>query len=60
MEPLDGVPFKERIEEKDVDTAFIGRLPLAFVKRNLVFPLKECDGRLIVAITWSKALYALY
>ncbi|MBI5453215.1 MAG: type II secretion system ATPase GspE [Deltaproteobacteria bacterium] len=59
MEPLDGVPFKERIEERDVDTAFIGRLPLAFVKRNLVFPLRECDGRLLVAITGSKALYAL-
>lgn len=52
-------PFIGRIDDSDVDADFIGRLPLAFVKKNMVFPLREIEGRLNVAIAGPEAIFAL-
>ena len=44
-----GLPFIARIDDSGVDTALLGRLPLAFARMNLILPLREEDGRLLVA-----------
>ncbi|NMC73931.1 MAG: Flp pilus assembly complex ATPase component TadA, partial [Geobacteraceae bacterium] len=44
-----GLPFLARIEDSAVDTALLGRLPLSFARANLVLPLREEGGRLLVA-----------
>jgi general secretion pathway protein E len=44
-----GLPFLARIDDGAVDTALLGRLPLAFARANLVLPLREEEGRLLVA-----------
>ncbi len=44
-----GLPFIARIDDSGVDTALLGRLPLAFARANLLLPLREEDGRLLVA-----------
>lgn len=53
------LPFRERIDDSDIDPVFLDRFPLSFVKKNLVFPLKVEDGRLIVAVASPKSLYAV-
>lgn len=45
-----GFPFQEAIEDSQVDTVLLTRLPLAFVRNNLLLPLKEENGRLLVAV----------
>ncbi len=45
-----GLPFQAEIEDSQVDTALLTRLPLAFVRNNLLLPLKEENGRLLVAV----------
>jgi general secretion pathway protein E len=45
-----GLPFQADIEESQVDTALLTRLPLSFVRNNLLLPLKEENGRLLVAV----------
>jgi general secretion pathway protein E len=44
-----GLPFIARIDASAVDTALLGRLPLAFARANLLLPLREEEGRLLVA-----------
>ena len=44
-----GFPFQHEIEESRVDTALLTRLPLSFVRNNLLLPLKEENGRLLAA-----------
>ncbi len=44
-----GIPFQAEIEESQVDTALLARLPLSFVRNNLILPLREENGRLLVA-----------
>ncbi len=44
-----GLPFYEKIDDSAVDTALLERFPLAFARANLILPLKERDGRLLVA-----------
>jgi general secretion pathway protein E len=53
------LPFKDRIEDDDVDPVFLEKLPLHFVKENLVFPLSKEDGRLIVAMADPDSSYAV-
>ena len=53
------LPFKERIEDADVDTALVEKLPLHFVKDNLVFPLSKEDGRLNVAMASLESFHAV-
>ena len=54
-----GLPFKELIEDCDVDASFLEKLPLHFVKGNLVFPLSREDERLTVAITAPASINAV-
>lgn len=51
--------FKDKIEDGDVGLEFLEKLPLAFVKKNLVFPLNKRDGALLVAVADPKNLFAL-
>ena len=54
-----GLPFKESIEDRDVDPVFLEKLPLSFVKANLIFPLRMEEKKLIVALSSPKAIFAL-
>jgi general secretion pathway protein E len=45
-----GFRFQQEIEESLVDTSLLTRLPLAFVRKNMVLPIREADGKLLVAI----------
>ena len=54
-----GLPFKEHIEDGDVDASFLEKLPLHFVKGNLVFPLSREEGKLSVAMTAPDSIYAV-
>ncbi|HTG81392.1 MAG TPA: type II secretion system protein GspE, partial [Geobacteraceae bacterium] len=45
-----GLPFQAEIEDSRVETALLARLPLAFARGNLLLPLREEDGRLLVAV----------
>ncbi len=45
-----GIPFQAEIEDSHVDTALLTRLPLSFVRNNLLLPLKMENGRLLVAV----------
>ena len=53
------LPFKESIEDRDVDPVFLEKLPLSFVKANLIFPLRMEEKKLIVALSSPKAIFAL-
>ncbi|MEE9542197.1 MAG: hypothetical protein V3V95_00255, partial [Thermodesulfobacteriota bacterium] len=52
-----GLPFKKHIEDTDVDVSFLEKLPLHFVKSNLIFPLSREDGKLLVAMTAPASIY---
>ncbi len=54
-----GLNFKDKIEDGDVSLEFLEKLPLSFVKKNLVFPLKKHGDMLQVAIADPKNLFAL-
>ena len=45
-----GLPCQAEIDDSHVDTALLSRLPLAFARANLLLPLREEEGRLLVAI----------
>jgi len=45
-----GLPFLAVIDQDRVDISFLERLPLGFVRSNLVLPLWEENGRLTVAV----------
>lgn len=45
-----GLPYQAEIEDSTVDTALLNRLPLSFARNNLLLPLREEDGRLLVAV----------
>ena len=53
------LPFMDRIEDDDVDVSFLEKLPLHFVKENLVFPLSKEDGKLVVAMAGADSFYAV-
>jgi general secretion pathway protein E len=44
-----GLPWQEEIDDSMVDGGLLARLPLAFARSNLLLPLREDDGRLLVA-----------
>ncbi len=54
-----GLPSQAEIEESQIDTALLHRLPLAFARTNLLLPLREHDGRLDVATGDPTNLLAL-
>ena len=49
----------DSIPDGEVDANLIERLPLSFVKTNLVFPIKREDEKVIVAIASLKNLFVL-
>ncbi|MCM2357229.1 MAG: type II secretion system ATPase GspE [Geobacteraceae bacterium] len=54
-----GLPFQEEIEDSRVDTLLLKRLPLAFARVNLLLPLRQEDGTLLVAMADPANLSAL-
>ena len=44
-----GFPFQERIDDQQCDSALLARLPLGFARSRRLLPLKEQDGRLLLA-----------
>ncbi len=44
-----GIPFRPGVEDSEVDTLLLGRLPLAFARNNLILPLREAEGIVTVA-----------
>jgi len=54
-----GIPFQAEIEDSRVDTALLTRLPLAFVRNNLLLPLREENDRLLVAVGNPAGLQAI-
>src|SRR5574341_1412269 len=60
LEAAAPLPCRDKIDNFDVNPEFLEKLPLAFVKRNLIFPLNKMDDNsLSVAIASPKALFAL-
>ncbi len=53
------IPYRDKIEDDDIDPAFLEKVPLSFAKVNILFPLKREDGRLVVAMANPKTLFAL-
>ena len=44
------LPYQAAIEDRQVDTALLSRLPLSFARNNALLPLREEEGRLLVAV----------
>ncbi|HZV82157.1 MAG TPA: ATPase, T2SS/T4P/T4SS family, partial [Geobacteraceae bacterium] len=54
-----GLAFQAEIQDADIDAAWLSRLPLSFAKTNLLLPLREVDGCLLVAMGNPVNLLAL-
>jgi general secretion pathway protein E len=54
-----GLPFLDEISESQVDTALLAHLPLTFARNNLLLPLQEKDGKILVATGNPTNLLAL-
>ncbi len=54
-----GLSFLERIDDARVDITLLERVPLQFARANLVLPLQESDGKLMVATGNPSNLAAL-
>ncbi|MEA5115033.1 MAG: type II secretion system ATPase GspE [Geobacteraceae bacterium] len=54
-----GLTFLAVIDSDRVDVTFLERLPLGFVRSNLVLPLREENGRLAVAVGNPASLSAV-
>jgi len=51
--------FLIRIDDDGVDAALLERLPLSFARANLILPLREEDGKLLVAFGDPANLHAV-
>jgi general secretion pathway protein E len=54
-----GIPFQSEISDSQADTSLLSRLPLAFARNNLLLPLREDAGTLLVATSDPANLLAL-
>ena len=45
-----GIPCQAEIDDTRADMAVLSRVPLAFARSNLLLPLREEDGKLLVAV----------
>jgi general secretion pathway protein E len=54
-----GLPFQDEINDSQVDMTLLGHLPLSFARNNLLLPLHEKDGKLLVAAGDPANLLAL-
>jgi general secretion pathway protein E len=54
-----GFSYIDEINSEDIDPALIERIPLSFAKGNLVMPLRKEDGKILVALSEPKGIFAL-
>lgn len=54
-----GLPYQDEINDSQVDTALLAQLPLTFARNNLLLPLHESDGKILVATGNPADLLAL-
>lgn len=54
-----GLPFQQEVAESEVDISLLAHLPLSFARKNLLLPLREREGTLIVATGDPADLHAL-
>ncbi len=54
-----GLPFLDEISDSQVDTALLAHLPLTFARNNLLLPMQEKDGKILVATGNPTNLLAL-
>ena len=54
-----GLSFRAEIHDADTDAVWLSRIPLAFAKANLLLPLRDEDGILLVAMGDPTNLLAL-
>ena len=54
-----GMQFLAEIHDADTDSAWLSRLPLSFAKANLLLPMRDKDGILLVAMGDPTNLLAL-
>jgi general secretion pathway protein E len=54
-----GIDCRSEIAAGDVDGALLAKVPLSFARNNLLLPLSEQDGRVLIAIGNPAALLAL-
>jgi general secretion pathway protein E len=54
-----GIPYKESIEDEDIDASFLEKVPLPFARGNLILPLKRENGKVLVALSEPKGIFAL-
>jgi general secretion pathway protein E len=54
-----GMAFQPELADGDIDSAWLTRLPLSFARGNLLLPLREEEGRLLVAVGDPANLLAL-
>ena len=54
-----GIAWQAEIDDSQIDTALLKHLPLVFARNNLLLPLKEVDGALMVATGDPANLLAL-
>ncbi len=45
-----GLPFQPTVDDSQVDGGLLVRLPLAFARKHLLLPLRQEEGRLLVAL----------
>src|SRR3990172_9101524 len=43
------IPFLASIQDEDVDSVYLSKIPLNYLKNNFIFPLKRENGSLLVA-----------
>jgi general secretion pathway protein E len=54
-----GMPYQAELGDAETDGALLARLPLAFARGRLLLPLREEEGRLVVAVGEPTDLLAL-
>ena len=53
------IPFRNSITDEDIDPDFISKVPLNYLKNNLIIPLRKENGSLLVALADPFDLQAL-
>ncbi|MBJ6726628.1 type II secretion system ATPase GspE [Geomesophilobacter sediminis] len=54
-----GIPFMGEIDDSRVDTALVGRIPLAFARNNALLPMRDEEGRIVAACADPANLLAI-
>ncbi|MBI3815002.1 MAG: Flp pilus assembly complex ATPase component TadA, partial [Nitrospinae bacterium] len=54
-----GLEYLDEIKDEDIDPVLIEKVPLPFAKGNLILPLKKENGKVLVALSEPKGIFAL-